>query len=57
MRLAEIIRTTIEIGRRNGFVTFDQLNELPPATTTEPEDIEALLQALREEKIDLRDNP
>jgi hypothetical protein len=56
MKLLEIIRAVIMIGRRDGFVTFDQLNELLSAATTEPEDIEALLLALSEEKIEVRDN-
>ena len=55
MKLPEIIRMAIEIGQRNGFVTFDQLNELVPAATTEPEDIEAVMEALHEEGIDVRD--
>ena len=42
MKLSEIIRAAIEIGRRNGFVTFDQLNELMPAATIEPEDRSSL---------------
>ena len=28
MKLSEVISAAIEIGRRNGFVTFDQLDEL-----------------------------
>jgi hypothetical protein len=35
----------------SGFVTFNQLNELLPSTTTAPEDIEALLEALSDEGI------
>jgi hypothetical protein len=56
MKLPEIIRTAIEIGRRDGFVTFDQLNRLLRAATTEPEDIEALMVALSEEGINVVDN-
>jgi hypothetical protein len=56
MKLPEIIRTIIAAGRRNGFVTFDQINELLPAATTEPEDIEALLLALSGARIEVRDN-
>jgi Sigma-70 factor, region 1.1 len=56
MKLPEIIRAAIEIGHRNGFVTFDQLNELAPAATTGPEVIEAIMQALSDEGIDLRDD-
>ena len=56
MKLPEIIRAAIEIGRRNGSVTFDQLNEWVPAATTGPEDIEELMLALSEEGIDVRDD-
>jgi hypothetical protein len=51
----EIIQKVIELGRLRGFVTFDQLNELLPSATTEPEDIEILMEALRDEGIDLID--
>ena len=53
MKLPEIIRTAIALGYRNGFVTFDRLNELVPAATTEPEDIETLMQALHDEGINV----
>jgi hypothetical protein len=56
MKLPEIIRAAIEIGRRDGFVTFDQLNRLLPAATTEPEDIEALMLALSEDRINVVDS-
>ena len=56
MKLPEIIRAAIKIGRRNGFVTFDQLNELVPSTTTGPEYIEELMKALSDEGIDVRDD-
>ena len=39
------IRRAIEIGHRAGFITLSQLNELCTAKI-EPEDIEALLEAL-----------
>jgi RNA polymerase primary sigma factor len=55
MKLSEVIRAAIEIGHRNGFVTFDQLDELVPPATTAPEDIEALMQALSDEGIDVRE--
>ena len=51
----DIIQKVIELGRLRGFVTFDQLNELLPSATTEPEDIEVLLEALRDEGINLID--
>ena len=49
MKLPEIIRAAIEIGEANGTITFDQLNELIEEEKLEPEDIESLLQALRNE--------
>jgi RNA polymerase primary sigma factor len=51
----DIIQKVIELGRLRGFVTFDQLNELLPSATTEQEDIEVLLEALRDEGINLID--
>ena len=56
MKLPEIIRAALEMGRRDGFVTFDQLNELLPAATAEPEHIEALMLALSEEGISVVDS-
>ena len=50
-----MIQRIIELGRLRGFVTFDQLNELLPSATTEPEDIEAIIQALSDEGINLVD--
>ena len=43
-----IIRRAVEIGDRHGFITFDQINELMPASIDrlEPELIEALLETL-----------
>jgi len=48
MDLQAIIRAAIEIGNRSGFITFDQLNEfsLSYVDRFEPDDIEALLEAL-----------
>jgi hypothetical protein len=43
--MENVIRRTIEIGHRTGFITFNQLNELCKGKI-EPEDIEALLGAL-----------
>ncbi len=50
-----IIQKVIELGRLRGFVTFDQLNELLPSATTKPEDIEALMEALSDEGINIVD--
>ena len=52
----DIIRKIIEFGRMRGFVTFDQLNELLPSARTAPQDIEALLEALSDEGINVIDN-
>jgi hypothetical protein len=56
MKLSEIIRRTIELGHRKGFVTFDQLNELLPAATTAPEEIEIVIEALSDEGINVVDS-
>ena len=55
MDLQKIIRTAREISDRTGLITFDQLNELCPKEL-EPEDVEALLAALRKEGIRLADD-
>jgi RNA polymerase primary sigma factor len=44
---------TIELGRQHGFVTFDQLDELLPSPTTASEDIEAVMEALSDEGINV----
>ena len=51
MELRDFVRRAIEIGHRRGFVTFDQINELMPSNKIAPEDIEALLEALSAEEI------
>jgi Sigma-70 factor, region 1.1 len=53
MPWSDIIGKAIKFGRQKGFVTFGELNELLPSTTTAPEDIEALLSALSDEGIDV----
>jgi hypothetical protein len=57
MDLSAIIRRAIEIGDRHGFITFDQINELMPSSAyrLEPEAIEALLGALSDRGIDVRE--
>ena len=57
MDLSAIIRKAIEIGDQHGFVTFDQINELMPSSVHrfEPEAIEALLEALSDRGIDVRE--
>jgi RNA polymerase primary sigma factor len=55
MKRQGIIQKVIELGRLRGFMTFDQLNQLLPSATTEPEDIEVLMEALRDEGIQVID--
>ena len=57
MGLSAMIKRAIEIGERQGFITFDQLNELTLLSDTkiEPEDIEILLGALSDHGIDVRE--
>ena len=57
MDLSVIIRRAIEIGDRHGFITFDQIDELVPSSPHrfEPEAIEALLDALSDRGIDVRE--
>jgi hypothetical protein len=51
-----IIQKVIELGHMRGFVTFDELNELLPSATTEPADIEAIMEALSAEGINVVDD-
>jgi hypothetical protein len=56
MRLDEVIKKAIQIGRAAGFITFDQINELCDAEPKfGPEEIEALFAALSEERINVTD--
>jgi RNA polymerase primary sigma factor len=53
MRQSEFVRKAVELGRLKGFVTFDELDKLLPSDTTAPEDIEAVMEALSDEGINL----
>jgi hypothetical protein len=57
MVLSAMIKRAIAIGEQQGFITFDQLNELTllSATKIESEDIEILLGALSDRGIDVRE--
>jgi hypothetical protein len=46
MNVPEIIRRAIEIGERNGKMTFDELNQLCDSGVLDPKDIERILNAL-----------
>ena len=48
MSLQDIIRRAIEIGERNGRITFDELNELCDGRVLDPKDIDRILNALSE---------
>jgi hypothetical protein len=48
MSVPEIIRRAIEIGERNGKITFDELNQLCDSRVLDPRDIERVLNALSE---------
>ncbi|HEV2160227.1 RNA polymerase sigma factor region1.1 domain-containing protein [Bradyrhizobium sp.] len=48
MNVPEIIRQAIEIGERNGKITFDELNQLCDSRVLDPKDIERILNAVSE---------
>ena len=48
MNVPEIIRRAIEIGERNGRISFDELNQLCDSRALDPKDIERVLNALSE---------
>ncbi|MCA1514163.1 MULTISPECIES: RNA polymerase sigma factor region1.1 domain-containing protein [Bradyrhizobium] len=48
MSVPEIIRRAIEIGQRDGKITFDELNELCDSRVLDPKDIDRILSALSE---------
>jgi len=47
----DIVRKAIELGHLRGIANFDQLNGLIPSTTTSPEDIETVMEALSDGEI------
>jgi RNA polymerase primary sigma factor len=51
MDWSEVVRNAEILAEKTGYVTFDQLNELLPSTKAEPEDVEAILNALSERGI------
>lgn len=57
MDLSAIIKRAIEIGDQQGFITFDQIDELVPSSAhrLEPEIIEALFEALSARGIHVRE--
>lgn len=52
------VRRAVKIGSQNGFMTFDQINEVIPPSAhrpVEPDLIEALLEALNARGINVTD--
>ncbi|MGY8639240.1 RNA polymerase subunit sigma-70 [Bradyrhizobium sp. 14AA] len=56
MSAPEIIRRAIEIGERNGRMTFDELNQLCDGALLDPKDIERILNAVSEAGILLEED-
>ena len=52
-KLDEGIKTLLDLGKRRGFLTFDQVNDLLPDDATSPERIHSLLETLDEMGIEL----
>ncbi len=52
-KLDEGIKTLLDMGKRRGFLTFDQVNDLLPDEATSPERIHGLLETLDEMGIEL----
>jgi len=51
------VEELISLGRRKGFLVYDEINEILPAEITAPEEIAALLEKIVAEGIGLRDEP
>ncbi|MFQ5742135.1 MAG: RNA polymerase sigma factor RpoD [Acidobacteriota bacterium] len=51
------VSALIELGRRRGFLFYDEINELLPTEITSPEDISALLEKIAAVGIHLREEP
>lgn len=48
MNVPEIIRRAMEIGERDGKITFNELNQLCDSRLLDPKDVERILNALSE---------
>jgi hypothetical protein len=53
MDWSEVVRKAIILGEAQGYITFNQLDDLVPADKVQPEEIEALLATLQDRGIDL----
>src|SRR3954452_17961782 len=52
-KLDEGLKTLLDLGKRRGFLTFDQVNDYLPDEASSPEKIHGLLEALDEMGIEL----
>jgi RNA polymerase primary sigma factor len=52
-KLDEGLKTLLEVGKRRGFLTFDQVNDVLPDDATSPERIHSLLETLDEMGVEL----
>ena len=52
-KLDEGLKTLLDLGKRRGFLTFDQVNDYLPDEATSPERIHGLLETLDEMGIEL----
>src|SRR5262245_8514229 len=52
-KLDEGLKTLLDLGKRRGFLTFDQVNDYLPDEASSPEKIHGLLESLDEMGIDL----
>src|SRR5215211_6888015 len=52
-KLDEGLKTLLDLGKRRGFLTFDQVNDFLPDEAASPEKIQGLLESLDELGIDL----
>src|SRR5919112_922061 len=52
-KLDEGLKTLLDLGKRRGFLTFDQVNDFLPEEAASPEKIQGLLESLDELGIDL----
>ena len=52
-KLDEGLKTLLDLGKRRGFLTFDQVNDYLPDEASSPEKIHGLLESLDEMGIEL----
>ena len=52
-KLDEGLKTLLDLGKRRGFLTFDQVNDFLPDEASSPEKIHGLLESLDEMGIEL----